>query len=594
MSTGTKKFDTIVIGAGLGGMTTAAYLAANGQRVLVLERYKVVGGSSHVFRRRQRWEFEVGVHYLEDCGPGGVMPTVLGGLGLADRVEFLQLDPEGFDTMSGPDFELRIPVGWDAYRDNLRAAFPREKAAVDRYVKLAQAVAPAGDRSHPDFGSLRRLAAAGGAAPAVMAPYAAVLVACGFSPRATFALSTQAGAYCSSPDLAPFGWHIAYTSGAITGGAWYPRNGGQGLSANLLMSLQAHGGEVRTDTTVERILIEGDRAVGVRLRGGEEIRSHAVVSDADIKHTYLDLVGTENLPRRSALRARSFTMGWPMVNTYFGIELDLRGATNTNHYVIPSWEPANNLGKLMRFNSAMLRFAHKRDRADWLAEFDAHMPAFLHSATVRDPENPHTAPQGCSSVEVMTMVASDPGLWGVDGSDPDSHDYRKSPVYREVKERVTDSLLDRVEAVYPGARAKTVWSEAATPATQTRYARNTGGAAFGLAVTPTQYGPTRPGSRTAIKGLFLAGTSTRWGTGSPGSMLSGVHAAGAVLGRDLAAEIRAGAVYGDPGRLPKNSQYWDALGFVRRARKDGGVTYTDDDDEDPVVIAGRSPSPPSA
>ena len=48
---------------------------------------------SHVFRREKHWEFEVGVHYLGDCGPSGQVPTMLRGLALDERIEFLPLDP---------------------------------------------------------------------------------------------------------------------------------------------------------------------------------------------------------------------------------------------------------------------------------------------------------------------------------------------------------------------------------------------------------------------------------------------------------------------------------------------------------------------
>jgi hypothetical protein len=94
----------------------------------------------------------------------------------------------------------------------------------------------------------------------------------------------------------------------------------------------------------------------------------------------------------------------------------------------------------------------------------------------------------------MTLMPRDPGFWGIENCDPDGRDYRRAPAYRDMKERLTDVMLDRVERAFPGARAQVQWSEAATPATQTRYARTTGGAPFGLAVSPTQYGPTRPGS----------------------------------------------------------------------------------------------------
>jgi hypothetical protein len=152
-----------------------------------------------------------------------------------------------------------------------------------------------------------------------------------------------------------------------------------------------------------------------------------------------------------------------------------------------------------------------------------------------------------------------------------------------MKERLTDVMLDRVERAFPGARAQVQWSEAATPATQTRYARNTGGAPFGLAVSPTQYGPTRPGSDTAILGLFLAGTSTRWGPGTTGAMLSGVHAAGAVLGRDLNTEIQNSAVFGDASRLEPLGPDWDPLAIAC-----AGNQAAIEDDADLVTLTSNS------
>src|SRR4030067_1101155 len=93
-----SDWDAIVVGSGLGGLSAAAYLATNGLRTLVLEQHYVAGGNAHVFRRKQMFEFDVGGHYLGDCGPDGLIPTVLRGVGLDGEIAFLELDPDGVDT----------------------------------------------------------------------------------------------------------------------------------------------------------------------------------------------------------------------------------------------------------------------------------------------------------------------------------------------------------------------------------------------------------------------------------------------------------------------------------------------------------------
>ncbi|MER6799909.1 phytoene desaturase family protein, partial [Amycolatopsis mediterranei] len=115
-----QRWDAIVVGSGIGGLVCAGYLVASGMRVLVLEQHDVAGGNSHVFRRRRAYQFDVGVHYLGDCGPDGLLPRVLSGLGLADRVRFHPMDPDGFDRIVLPSVTVDVPTGWDRYADRLR------------------------------------------------------------------------------------------------------------------------------------------------------------------------------------------------------------------------------------------------------------------------------------------------------------------------------------------------------------------------------------------------------------------------------------------------------------------------------------------
>jgi phytoene dehydrogenase-like protein len=373
-----------------------------------------------------------------------------------------------------------------------------------------------------------------------------------------------------------------YLDNYIGGGSYYPKGGGQILAAGFVEVIRSHGGTIRTNAGVEKVLIEGGSVVGVRLEGGELASAPVVVSDADLIRTFTDLVGLEHLPKKTQLRVKSLRMGHPLINGYFGIERDLSATPNSNYFAIPTWQDTTSLVALERF---VRQVVHGKglDGVTWARQFAARMPMFLQSSTLRDPSNRHNAPVGNSTVEVQTITPYDPRIWGFDGYDVASGDYRRDKAYREIKTIVTDGMLARLEQVYPGASAKVTWSELATPATQERFVGNTGGAPFGLEGTPAQSGPLRPGTRTSLKGLFLVGTSTAWGPGTEGSMISGVHAASAIVGRDLAAEIHAGAVIADPARLVAWGPDFDPLDACRGFGK-GTPQSNDDELADPLTV----------
>jgi prolycopene isomerase len=91
------RYDAIVVGSGLGGLTSAALLARAGKRVLIVERHDRAGGYAHAFRRRG-YRFDSAVHLVSGCEPvpfegGGVLHDLLSDLGVRDRCEFVRVDP---------------------------------------------------------------------------------------------------------------------------------------------------------------------------------------------------------------------------------------------------------------------------------------------------------------------------------------------------------------------------------------------------------------------------------------------------------------------------------------------------------------------
>jgi phytoene dehydrogenase-like protein len=287
-----------------------------------------------------------------------------------------------------------------------------------------------------------------------------------------------------------------------------------------------------------------------------------VVSSADVKRTMLDLVGAEHLRRRTVSKTRNGRLALPWFNAYLGLDVDLRGRVpNADHFSFPTWDSFESLHGLMS--------GPQRRTDGWLDDLRRRLPAYIHSSTVKDPDNRHYAPPGKTSLEVMVPIAPSYELWGLERGPFEGEDYRRNPRYLELKEALTDIMIDRAEEALPGlVRDHVAWREAGTPITQERYTAPTSGTAYGLELSTDQFAQFgRFKSRTEIAGLFLAGASTVWGPGVEGVMHSGIYAASAILGRDLSAQIAAGAVLGDPARLTPVGADWDPLNVSRRLRE---------------------------
>lgn len=547
------KWDAIVIGSGMGGLTTAAYLAANGKRTLVLEAGEVLGGCTHVFRRKQ-FEFEVGVHYLGDCGTDGAIPTMLRALGCGDRIDFLPMDPDGFDTIVYPEVTVRVPRGWDAYLANLVAAFPADADGLATFIGVLRALGEATDRiTSPDSvrGAAVLAARAGTAAVWAMQPLGRLLDACQLSNGARSVLSSQAS-YLSPPHRAATMVHAGFLHNYIRDGGWFPAGGGQVFAAHLASVVRAHGGDWRTHARVRRIEVEHGRVTGVRLEDGERIDADVVISNADLKRTFGELVGRDKLPWWALRRVDGLRMSLPLFNVYLALDIDLRGRMPvTNYFSYPILEPSEIAFDLL-------------DRAGELTEprisdLYSKTPGFVSVQSVKDPGCARIAPPGYTNLEIMTAAPADYRFWGVQTGPYDGGRYRRGSKYLDRKEEFTEVLIDRAAVVIPNLREHIVWQEAASPITQERYTLSSDGVSYGIDLGWQQFGPLRPSPRTRIKGLFLAGASTSWGPGVEGAMASGVGAAGAVLGRNLGKEIRAGRVYADASALPDIGEDWDPL-----------------------------------
>ena len=131
-------YDVIVIGSGIGGLTTAGLLArAAGKRVLVLERHTEPGGLTHTFRRDGA-SWDVGVHYIGHLGPGSQGRAYFDYLS-GGELEWNRM-PDAYDRFVYPGVDLCVSSDPDRYERDLVAAFPQEARAIHRYFQDVQRV----------------------------------------------------------------------------------------------------------------------------------------------------------------------------------------------------------------------------------------------------------------------------------------------------------------------------------------------------------------------------------------------------------------------------------------------------------------------
>lgn len=522
-----QRFDVIVVGAGTGGLTAAALLAARGRKVLIVDQHYVAGGNATTFKRKG-WEFDVGIHYIGGCHPGGMIPRLLRAAGVTD-VEFEELDPDGYDTLVYPDFRFRVPRGIEPFRGRLLEHFPDERRGIERYVALLLQL----QRLQ---GLLARPVAALWTLPrsllllrSARSTFGEFLDSCTRDPRLRAVLAGQHGDYAQPPSraaaLVGAGLALHYLEGA-----YCPRGGGQVMSDRLADSVERHGGKVLLRTRVRRILVENGRAAGVEIDsphlGVRRVRAPVVISNADLKRTIGELLGPSVVSAKTMRRAAGYEMSPSMAVLYLGIRRDLRaeGHPRTNYWVYHGTDYEPGYAALARGELA--------DKP-WV---------YISIASVKDPTNRRAAPAGMTNLQVMTLAPARPETWGVTEAEVESGAYRDSPAYQAKKAQVAASLVESARAIFPDLGETIAYQELSTPLSHRRYTLSSGGTSYGIALTPQQFLGGRPAARTEIDGLYLCGASCRTGHGIAGVMMSGLMAAAAVSGVRLVQEVFAAPI----------------------------------------------------
>ncbi|MEL6348712.1 MAG: NAD(P)/FAD-dependent oxidoreductase [Myxococcota bacterium] len=521
-STPAAAVDVAIIGAGPGGLTAGAYLARHGLKVAIFDGHYVAGGSATMFRRvrdKTEYHFDIGLHYIGDCGEDGAIPRLLRGVGV--EMAFLPLDEDGFDTLLFPDLTFAVPVGRERFRDRLVEQFPSERRGIDRYIRfikeIDEYISTIEKRgAKMTAGLLLHVLMKG----RLLARYQnqtldVLLDSCTKNPKLRAVLAGQNGDYGLPPGKVSSVLHGGLVNHYLRG-AYYPRGGGQEIADRLAETIEAAGGSIHLRHRVTRIEVENNRAAGVTVQPhrGESmtVRADVVLSNADITATMMQLLGPEHLPRKWVERVSSFEMPPGIFMTCLAVDGPINGMKRCNYWKFDTYD----------FNELYASLTEGPPKARC---------AYITSASMKDPDTALHGPPGRTNVEVMTVLDGRTTRWGATPEQVMDGGYRKNNRYQALKAQIEASLIGELESVFPGTADRIVFQESATPVTHSRYTAAKDGTSYGLSATPSQFLKNRPGYRGPVADLFLCGASTRAGHGIVGAMRSGYEAAKRIVRR---------------------------------------------------------------
>lgn len=497
------SYDTIVIGSGMGGMTTAAMLADFGERVLVLEQHYVPGGYTHTFKR-PGYEWDVGVHAIGEVTEHTMTGRLLRHL-TRGGLKWSSLGPVYDEFYFPDDFRIDFPDNPHQFASNLKEAFPHEATAVDAYLDEVRDVAKA-MRNH----YLARVGSAGASwiSEGLLARKArhhfnrrteAVVAGLTSDPKLRALFTAQWGYYGSTPSRSSFAMQALVVKHFLHGG-YYPEGGSSQIARHLLQTVADAGGWTRVSTDVEQIMVEKGKAVGVRLKGGEEIRAKRIVSAAGILSTVQRLLPEEYSQTRWCQEVETLAPAPAHVCLYLGFKGDIRaaGAGSANKWFYDTWD--------MEIDTWSVSPEARPPHADILYCSFPSLKDPLHDP---GPEQRHTG-------EVVTFVP-----WESFQTWSQTRWHKRGADYETFKAELSERLLDQLLTRLPGLRSMVDHVELSTPLSTENFCRPVRGSIYGIEPTPERFGCKWLRPKSTVGNLYFSGSDVS-AVGVIGAMMGGV------------------------------------------------------------------------
>jgi len=480
------KKKIIVIGSGFGGLAAASRLLSKGHEVTVFEKRDKPGGRAYVYEKNG---------FVFDGGPTVITAPFMfddifdaAGKKREDYIEFVPCNPfyrifdwngKPFDYNDDHEFTLK----------EIEKRNPSDKEGYERFLSTTKAIFQKGfvelaDKPFLKFTDMLKVA------PDLIRlqsyktvyKYVAQFIEDEFLRRCFSFHPLLVGGN-------PFDTTSIYAMIHYLEREWgvHFAMGGTGAIVNAMVRLiEEQGGSIHLNSEIDEIVVENGKAAGIRLRGGEIHQANAVVSNADVAFTYMNLVHPQHRKKYTDRKIERTKYSMSLFVIYFGTDRQYRGQGLAHHNII--------LGK--RYKELLADIFKKKHLAD-------DFSLYLHMPTITDPS---LAPEGCESFYVLSPV---PHLdSGTDWTET-------APKYR-------NAIMKFLEDNYLPDLQKHVAAEHYIDPLHFRDTLNSyKGSAFSVEPILTQSAWFRPHNKSEdVDGLYFVGAGTHPGAGLPGVLSS--------------------------------------------------------------------------
>lgn len=488
-------YDAIVIGAGNGGLTAAVSMSEAGLKTLLLERHNIPGGCATSFIRG-RFEFEVALHQLSGIGTNdfpGPLKGTLSDLGVLDDIKLVQME-NLYRVVCPGKMDLVLKADRTESIKTLQNHFPGNADQITRFydfvweycnqwihvVFLKDAKASA--QKYPVFFKY------------ALKPLQEVLDEYFSDPLLQAAVSMYYSYLGLPPRLSPFGEFAVVLWAYTEFKPWHIKGGSQALSNALLNKFLDHGGDVRFNCGVRKIIVKNGAVIGIITEEEDEVSAKRIVSNAGTYNTYIELIDSKHVPSQKYRELAGKSIGTSGFTIFLGFddEPDKLGIGEATNFLTMDAD-AN---KAYDISKTLL-------------------PAKNMLFSCYDVDDPQFSPAGCCQGALISLAYGEPWLKVPPGQ------------YHEKKYEFARHMLKVLYKVFPECENHIEEIDVATPLTHMRYLGHPGGAIYGF----DHFGKDTDifiEKSSPFKGLFHAGAWVGSGGFQP-TLMSGVSAGRAVI-----------------------------------------------------------------